>query len=147
VFTFKILIWVAALIYINMIYARGLWACNKQDVYLKIVSMQAAVNILLNFILIPIYGIVGAAISTVLAELLGFFFYYWQFNKVVYVPIHDYILRPLFATVIMTLFLKSGLNLNIFFLLPGGMLIYGVFLYLIKGITINDVRLVYGRDK
>lgn len=139
---FQILIWAAALIYINMIYARGMWACNRQDAYLKIVSIQAAVNILLNFILIPQMGITGAAISTVFSEFIGFLFYYHEFNKVVQVPIYNYVLRPIIATVIMSLFLKLGLELNIIFVIPAGAAIYAVSLYLIKGITRDDLSLV-----
>ncbi len=142
IIAFQILIWAVALIYLNTIYAKGMWACNKQGVFLKIVSAQAIVNILLNFILIPELGIVGSAISTVSSELFGFPFYYWQFNKVVNVPIHNYIVRPLFAATIMGVFLKFLVNLNIFFLMFGGIFIYAIFLYFIKGITRNDLRLI-----
>jgi len=97
------------------IYARGMWACDKQNEYLKIVTFQGLANIGLNLFLIPSLGIIGAAVATVSAEILGFFFYYREFNKVVYIPIHNYIVRPLIAAVVMALFLKYELNLNIFF--------------------------------
>ena len=76
---FQILIWAAALIYLNMIYARGMWACNKQNKYLKIVLGQAIINIAFNFLLISPFGIIGAASSTVIAEFAGFFFYQHEF--------------------------------------------------------------------
>jgi len=142
----QILIWVVVLIYINMIYARGMWACNKQNEYLKIVSFQGLSNIGLNLILIPSFGIAGAAIATVSAEILGFFFYYREFNKVVAVPIHNYIFKPLLATLIMALCLKCELNilnLNIFLLIFTGVVIYFAFLFLIKGITREETKLIY----
>lgn len=145
IIVFQILIWVMALIYINSIYARGMWACNKQKEFLKIVIAQAVVNILLNFILIPKFGIIGAAASTVSAELLGFFFYYREFNKTVSVPIHHYIVRPLLASIIMALFLQWGLNvlnLNVFLLIFAGSIIYFVFLFLMRGISNEEIELV-----
>ena len=142
IIAFQILIWVVVLAYLNMIYARGMWACNKLKEYLNIVIIQAVINIGLNLFLIPSFGIVGAAIAAVSAEILGFFFYYREFNKVVYIPIHNYIVRPVIASIVMALFLKYELNLNIFFLIAGGISIYAVFLYFIKGITTEDIRLI-----
>lgn len=142
ILTFQILIWVPALICLNMIYARGMWACNKQNAYLKIVTGQGVTNIGLNFTLIPSLGIQGAAISTVAAECLGFLFYYRGFNKVVYAPIHNVILKPLIAAIAMAMFLRLGKDLAVFILIPGGMLIYTIALYFMKGITVADVRLI-----
>lgn len=65
-----------------MIYARGMWVCNKQNEYLKIVTVQVVANIGLNFILIPPLGIMGAALATLSAELIGFPFYYHEFRKI-----------------------------------------------------------------
>lgn len=145
IIAFQILIWVPALIYINMIYARGMWACNKQNEYLKIVTIQAVVNIVFNFILIPPLGIVGAAISTISAELLGFFFYYRELNKVVYVPLHNNVLKPLLAVIPMALLLWwgiTGLNLNVFLLIFGAVLLYFLFLYVIRGITKEEIKMI-----
>ena len=146
IIAFQILIWVAALIYLNMIYARGMWACNKQHAYLRIVIAQAVVNILLNFILIPKFGIIGAAASTVSAELLGFFFYYREFNKIVAVPIHNHILKPLLAVIPMALVLLwglNGLNLNLFLLICTGIVVYFVFLLLMRGVNKEEMELIY----
>lgn len=145
IIAFQFLIWAMALIYINMVYARGMWACNKQNEYLKIVTTQAVANIALNFILIPPLGIVGAAISTVSAELLGFFFYHREFNKVVAVPIHNHIFKPLLAVIPMALGLRWGLNelnINVFLLIFAGVVIYFVFLFLMSGINTEDIELV-----
>lgn len=145
IIVFQILIWVMALICINSIYARGMWACNKQNEFLKIVFFQGLSNIGLNLFLIPSFGIVGAAIATVLAEILGFFFYYREFNKTVSVPIYHYIVRPLLASIIMALFLQWGLNvlnLSVFLLIFAGTIIYFVFLFLMKGISNEEIELI-----
>ena len=141
---FQILIWAAALIYLNMIYARGMWACNLQNKYLKIVLGQAVINIVFNFVLIPSYGIVGAGISTVIAEFLGFFFYQHEFNKIVPVPIHHYILKPILASLLIVLFLSFTKHLNLIIVLGGVVSVYLATLFCIKGITKDDIKNIAG---
>jgi O-antigen/teichoic acid export membrane protein len=144
VIPFQILIWAVALIYLNMIYARGMWACNRQNKYVKIVFAQALINIVLNFVLIPPFGIIGASVSTVAAELVGFFFYYRQFNKIVYVPIHKYLFKPFLASFGMLPILNFFQNVNVPLSLASAFLVYFLILYLIKGITKGDIKSMVG---
>jgi len=137
----QILIWVAVLIYFNMIYARAMWACNQQKAYVKIVAGQALLNVVMNVICIPLLGITGAALSKVAAEMAGLFFYYREFSKIIRVPFMPYIGRPLLACLPMTLFLLAGqyfVTLNIFVLVAGGMIIYCASLYICRGVTRQD---------
>jgi O-antigen/teichoic acid export membrane protein len=53
---------------VNVALAHLLIAWGENRSYLFVVSSGAAVNIVLNFVLIPLYGINGAAIATVCAE-------------------------------------------------------------------------------
>jgi len=138
----QILIWVAVLIYFNMIYARAMWACNQQQAYLKIVAGQALLNVVMNVVCIPWLGIAGAALSKVAAELAGLFFYYREFSKVIRVPFLLYIGKPWLASLPMAIFLLAGqyfLRLNIFILLVGGVIVYCASLYLCHGVTRDDV--------
>ncbi len=144
VIAFQILIWAAAMIYLNMIYARGMWACNLQNQYVKIVIGQAVTNITLNFLLIPFWGIVGASISTVFAELVGFFFYYHAFNKIVHVPIHKFIFKPLVSSVLMLLVLGFTHQLHLIFSILSALVVYFSSLYFIKGISRDDIKSIVG---
>ena len=65
---FQILLLNALLIYVNVALAHLLVAWGENRSYLFVVSSGAVVNIVLNFVLIPLYGINGAAIATVCAE-------------------------------------------------------------------------------
>jgi O-antigen/teichoic acid export membrane protein len=137
----QILIWVAVLIYFNMIYARAMWACNQQKAYVKIVAGQALLSVILNLACIPWLGIAGAALSKVAAELLGLGFYYREFSKIVRVPFLPYLGRPLLASLPMILFLLAGqffAALNIFILAVGGFIIYCITLCLCRGVTRQD---------
>lgn len=150
VVAFKLLIWVVALTYVNSIYGRGMMACNRQKEFMKIVLVQAAVNIGMNCVLVPFFGIIGAAISNISAEFLGFFFYYRGFNKVVRLPIHDKLLRPLIASAPMAAlilyinYIELAEDISLMISVASGFVVYILTLMLIKGITKNDLRLVAG---
>lgn len=147
VIAFQILIWLIASNSINMIYGRGLWACNKQNRFLMIVTIQVLVKVILSLILIPPLGIKGAAIANVCADVLGLFLCYIEFSKIVSVPFVNYIFKPLFVSILMGFYLNwalHGLSLNIFLLISSGMFIYSILLYLIGGITNKDIRLLFG---
>ena len=142
----QILIWGLALICIYSVYAWGLWACDGQNKYLRVVTVQAVSNVVLNFILIPFFGLIGASVATVMAELIGVPFYYKEFNKIVQVPFYNYIVKSLLASGAMALFLYWGLielNLHLILLVAGGVFIYFAAFYLIKGFTLEEARMMY----
>ena len=56
------------LVFVNVSLAHLLIVWDKQHKYLTVVASGAIVNILSNIIMIPLFGIYGAAISTVFAE-------------------------------------------------------------------------------
>lgn len=143
---FQILIWAVLIIYLNTGYSRGVLACNRQQWYFWGTAIPAAINIICNFILIPPMGIKGAAIATVVAEAGGFIVMYNAFKPIVHVRFWKYILKPLVAAIMMSLFLFCGLeifHLNIFLLLMGGILVYFLSLFIINGISESDLKILY----
>lgn len=64
----KTLSWTMTLVYNECITAPLLYAAGKQIAHLKCVAMGAAINTLANFLLIPRFGMQGAAIATIIAE-------------------------------------------------------------------------------
>ena len=142
VIAFQILIWAVFIIYINSGYSRGILACSKEKWYVVGVAVPAIVNLISNFILIPPLGLSGAAIATVLAEASGFSIMYVGFGKIIRVPFVNYILKPFLSSIIMMLFILMSINWNIFLRIFGCVLIYFVFLYIVKGITKEDIILI-----
>ncbi len=136
----QILIWACALIFINTAFSRGLFASDREKECLKIVTMQAAIAIVLNFILIPPLGLVGASVATVIGEICGLLMYYRKLGKIINLSIDNYILKLLFASVVMGLFLLISFDWNFFALMIAGVSIFLAILYLIKGITIEEIR-------
>ena len=67
---FRLLVWAAGFAIICRLYHNTLVACDRQQSYMKIILGSAVFNIICNFLLIPSYGMMGAAVATVLTELL-----------------------------------------------------------------------------
>lgn len=68
----KILAANSMVVCINMIFCNPLIAINRQKEYLIVVTIGAVSNVILNFILIPLYSYTGAALATLLSEMLVF---------------------------------------------------------------------------
>jgi len=147
----QILAWNITMIFINMAYGNPLLAWNKEKKYMKAVAIGAIVNLVLNPLLISRYSLVGASIATLLAEIAVFFGLYFEFQKVVAMPLLRYLLKPVAASGLMTLalLLLSLLSNNILMLLPLGIAVYLVAIIRFKVITMQDVKLIClrGGDK
>lgn len=136
---YLILLLSVVLIYYNMLCARGLWAFNKQNIFLIIVTFQSVINVSLNMMLIPEYGITGAATSTLIAELVGLILYYKYLSKIVSIQIEYSNLIPFVLAACMFLIYKAVDNVIVIFPL---LLAYITILYVTKFIT-RDELLVY----
>ena len=67
----KIIVWYTIFSYLGGI--RSIWLiCEKKNMFVFWLSMMGAItNVLFNFILIPRYGIEGAAVATLLTQMLA----------------------------------------------------------------------------
>ncbi len=54
---------------------------DKQKVFMSYVLIAAVINILCNVYLIPLYGFIGAAYSTLISELILFFLFFVSYKK------------------------------------------------------------------
>tara|TARA_Y100000031_G_scaffold78124_1_gene86093 strand:+ start:10902 stop:12332 length:1431 start_codon:yes stop_codon:yes gene_type:complete len=61
--------------FLNPVTGFTLMAINKQRTRLFSQGLAALINIILNFILIPQYGVIGAALATLLTEIIFFIMY------------------------------------------------------------------------
>lgn len=142
VLPFQVLAWTIPLIILRSTYRNTLIGLSKQVADLKLIGCGAIVNIVLNLILIPNYGITGAAIATVCSEAvilcLG---YYYVRNMVVQIPILKYLVKPAISGVLMSLCLIFLYKQNIFLTLIVGICVYFMALVLTKGITLTDIQI------
>ena len=122
VLPFQILIFSTALIYVSTIYAHSLQIGNKQKTHLLGMGLGALINIILNIILIPYYGLIAAAITTLATEFFILIFMYVNFSKIIKLPVLKYVYKPLIASLCMFLLLYFLGQVNLFLLLILGSL-------------------------
>ena len=103
--------------FLNPVTGFTLMAINKQKSRLFSQGLSALLNIILNFILIPLYGFIGAAIATLITEIIFFitytlFIYKYKFN---FWFVLSFVHKPIIAIAVMifSLFLIESLFLAI----------------------------------
>ncbi len=102
----QILVWSAALVILRGTFRQGLVAANEQGLDLRCALAATVCNVILNVILIPRYGVTGAAAATVIAEMIWLTMAYYYFNRRVRkVPVFGQLLKPLLAGIAMAAFL------------------------------------------
>ncbi|MBI2627555.1 flippase [Candidatus Nomurabacteria bacterium] len=129
--------------FLNPVTGYTLMAINKQGTRLLGQASAAVINIALNFALIPIYGIIGAAAATLITEVIFFFIYSgfaanYGFNLKFLVT---FVYKPLIAAGTMV-FLLQFID-NLFIAVFAGSLIYISILLFLKIMDNEDKRIFY----
>ena len=130
----SILIWTVCLLFINGACGTLLNASHKEMTVTKVYFIAAVFNILLNLFMIPHYSYVGAAISTVLSDLLILTISLYVIYKLGYS-----VKRKLYVDLIKIIIgssIMGGvlylLNLNMWVALPIGIIMYFGLLILLR---------------
>jgi O-antigen/teichoic acid export membrane protein len=134
----QLLIWSVFTVYLNCSFAFCLLSCDRQKDYMYSVLAGALTNLVLNFALIPKYGMLGAGIATITCEVvvLGFILFYSM--RVIRVFPGTFLLKALGASVIMGVVLhlfQVGLAIR----LLAGISIYLAAMVTLRGITGKDI--------
>lgn len=136
----KVLIWTSIFLFINGAAGLTLNASNKERSVTKIYGTAAIFNVCLNLILIPFYSYYGAAIATILSEILISLLMIHIISKSKLTPkksIFKDIIKIIFSATIMGIILNL-LNLNMFIAIPTGLIIYIIVLLLTKPLDDTD---------
>ena len=80
---FQILLWSAALVMLRWVYMDSLRATGHQALDVRCAVTSASLNVVLNILLIPRFGMIGAASATVTADVVWFFMSYYYFRRAV----------------------------------------------------------------
>lgn len=147
----SILIWTVCLLFISGAGNTLLNASYKEVSVTKIYFVAAIFNVVLNLLLIPYLSYIGAAITTVLSDVLiviiqSYVIYKLghRVNKKLYVDI----LKIILGSVILGIALYF-LNLNMWVALPVGIIIYLIVIYLLRIFDDDDkyvIREILGRN-
>ncbi|OQY28955.1 MAG: hypothetical protein B6244_05295 [Candidatus Cloacimonetes bacterium 4572_55] len=136
---FKLLMLTFLIISMNIPFALFVLSSGRQNQYLYSVFVGAGVNLTLNFILIPIYGMAGAAIATIACE-VGVFLMLHRYSTVkIDARIVLYFVKPIAAALLMGAIL---LLIQIHFIptILLGVVLYPLILFGIRGFDTQNYR-------
>ena len=119
-------------------------ATNRQHLNAWATGLAAAINIVLNLILIPFYGYLAASTTTVLTEAALCTFGWWFVQRQrpelrLNVPIAAW--RIILAGLVMGVVLYPLARFSVFLVAPAGFAVYAVALYLLRAIEPEEWRL------
>ena len=138
----QILAWDVLLIFLCKCSSFLLVSSNKQNFMAIIVAFVALINVILNLFLIPSFGYVGAAIATIAAESFLLIAYLYFISRSIFkVSFHKIIVKPIIACGVMGGFIFQFREINIAILIMISIIIYFGLLYLLKGISDDDISL------
>ncbi len=136
----QILLLSIGLIFLNGPVHNALLVHEKMRAETWIIGVATAVNIAANFLLIPRYGIVGAATATVVAEAIIVLLGSLLLARLSIKPDLRPLIRPVIASVIMALAVAAlGLRDNLFLAAGCGALVY-VGALILLGAVPRDIR-------
>jgi O-antigen/teichoic acid export membrane protein len=138
----QVLAFAIGLIFLGSLFGNSIIALNKQKIAAWIYFGGMIFNIVTNLIFIPKYSYLGAAMTTVFTELLVIILMTWLIYKSIHYFPSFKILKPLLAGAIMGIFIYFFQSWNIFLLICLAILVYGIILYLIKGITKREILML-----
>ncbi|MEW6100980.1 MAG: flippase [Candidatus Omnitrophota bacterium] len=138
----SILIWSEVFLFFGTIQSRILIAANKQKFDFFFTGLTAVVNLIINLIFIPKFGIIGAAISTVISFVftctIGYFF---AETRSFVLAGWQALTKPLFCSLAMFLFMVATRE-NPYLGISGGILTFAACALVIKGIDGADINLI-----
>ena len=148
----SILIWTVCIIFINSPGNTLLNASHKEVTVTKIYGAAAIFNIALNFILIPYLSYIGAAITTVMSDILIFTLQKYVIHKNFESPNKKFYLnigKIVIASIVLGIALYY-LNLNMWVALPVGIIIYLATIILLRVFDEDDkyiIKEILGKNK
>jgi len=103
-FTFQLLLITILLIFPGTIIGNAVFAYNRQKIFITSTSFGAIANVILDFILIPIYGIAGSAVATIVSQIFTNGINWREMKKINNFKTIRYLGRTFIATIIMAIF-------------------------------------------
>ena len=138
----QILIWSELFIFLAVATGFMLNSINREKYFAIYTALAALVNIVLNFILIPGYGFVGASIATVISQGMLSIMLLWEgYRHGFGINVVKLASRPLAAALVMSAVILALRQFHLAVILSAAVFSYFAVLYLIKGIGAREISL------
>ncbi len=142
---FQILLTTIILIFPGMFIGNAVFAYNEQKNFIGFLALGAIGNVVLNYLLIPKYGIEGSAIATLGAQILSTGFVWIKMKKINYFTIFPHLVKVFIASAIMSLavWIIKIFGVNIFINIASSSIIYFGMLYALKEPLLRELKLIF----
>ncbi len=140
--TFQILIITLLLVFPGILISNYILAHDKQKKLAPYAGVGAIGNVILNMILIPLYGIVGSAIATVGANLIYNGFAWRLAKKINNFSTFQHLFKIIAATILMSavVFLLKTLDIHVLINIAVSGLIYLAILFTLKESVLQEIK-------
>jgi O-antigen/teichoic acid export membrane protein len=144
----RLLLVATVIIFAGVVFTNGLIAFEMQRMLFGLVSAAAAINVVLNFIMIPSLGMVGAALTTTLAQCIVVAGGVYALRSYVAVDyIRQIALKTILAAALMALAMWLLRSINVFLAVAGSALTYIVSLLALGVLRRSDWTQLIGLVK
>jgi O-antigen/teichoic acid export membrane protein len=145
-YALQIIVWVFFINCIAIVPFHALNSANKQHLAMIIQGISASLDVLLNLLLIPMYGLIGAASATVIAFVFNFLLYFYFCNRYVFqVKLFNVdFVKIMAAGLVMGLFVFYYSSSNLFLVIASSAVIYLALLILTKALSKEDLSMLKG---
>ena len=118
-------------------------AIDRQKLITLSTAFRAAVNIVINYILIPVMSYNGAAIATVtMVAIITLPMFYVVSKHLRMIPVHIVIIQSMIAVLLMSMFVYYFINFNIIIIISLVIMVYIVVLLVLKTFSKADMEIV-----
>jgi O-antigen/teichoic acid export membrane protein len=136
----RILAWALVFVFFGNYFTNILIAGNMQKKLMKVLFICAIFNISVNFVLIPRYSFIGAAVTSSLTEFLVVILSgYLVHRELNYRPSLEKVWAIFFSGALMAVSLNFFRELNLFILVAISVLIYFLFLWVFRAISAEEL--------
>lgn len=140
--TFKLLLLTLIPIFPGFILSNILFSYEKRWAPLIATGAGAIINIILDIILIPKYGIAGSAFTTVLAQVVMNGYLYFEVRKIIPFSLFSKLKKIIFSCLLLAISTYSMylMSVPLILLIPISGLIYAMTLFITKESLIEDIK-------
>ena len=145
-YALQIMVWVFFISCIAIVPFHALNSANKQHSAMISLGIGAGLNVLLNLLLIPKYGLIGAASASVTAFFVCFSLYFYFCNRyALQVKLFNVdFVKIMAASLVMGLFVFYYSSSNLFLVIASSAVIYLTLLILTKALSKEDLSMLKG---
>jgi len=143
-FTIKLFI-----VYIAVSYSSPLMAWGKQKELMYSTIFGAIINVLLNFLLIPDYGIYGAMIATIISETIVLLNYIYHLRKISSTLFLNNILRALIVGIVIAsiAYLMKLYEFYELFNIFATIIVFIFLIFITKTVKINEIKGIFIKNE